>query len=87
MWQEGPCPSQLLTGDVQNLVAHQLHVLYMYWLYLQVSVVPFDEYVVPEGCQVKQGSRSERNRAKYTSRYLQNGSTVLPAEGADPVDV
>ncbi|KAK9838764.1 hypothetical protein WJX74_002922 [Apatococcus lobatus] len=53
----------------------------------QVSVVPFDQYVVPEGCQVKKGSRSERNRAKYTSRHLQEGSPVLAGEGADPVDV
>lgn len=54
---------------------------------LQVSVVPFDQYVVPEGNKLKPGSRSERNRAKYTSRHLQNDSPVLAAEGANPVDV
>ena len=50
-------------------------------------MVPFDQYVIPEGNKVKEGSRRERNRAKYTSRHLEGGELVMAGEGADPVDV
>eukprot|EP00884_Botryococcus_braunii_P000723 jgi/Botrbrau1/10651/Bobra.53_2s0009.1 len=42
----------------------------------KVSVVPEEEYVVPEGQQVKEGSRKMRRRELYTPRAVQRAEMM-----------
>lgn len=48
----------------------------------KVSVVPFEDYVVPEGQQLKEGSRKHRRRQASIQRFAAEVDAALAAEAA-----
>ena len=51
----------------------------------KVSVVPFDEYEVPEGQRLQEGSRKYRKRQASIAAYEAVLSAALAEMGAQPV--
>ncbi len=81
--RQGPCCNQL------GIFLGALHAPHCSWCLcnhqhyrLQVNIIPFAEYQVPEGNLVKEGSRKSRKREQYPPRAQMREQLQSPVPAA-----